>query len=257
MSTDDQLLVIWQTAEHATCTRHRSYMLYCEDWDEILKRSGGKCELCGADGRDLAWGRLHIDHEHHVGKWAVRGLLCDACNHKLRIDRRIPQTDAIKRYLENAWYRKEIERLGLTLEMPPEPGEGSSAAVFGRHFMRIGGRWICEQGSRSVWRSWNELWRTYGPINIRITDERDTIPDYVRRLPSMRYILKAATAKPKAATPLTKAILEERLARALAIAKRHNWHPDDQDAAAELVAILTIPSKTAVGAGETEAEAAG
>jgi len=51
---------------------------------EALKRSGGKCECCGASGKDV---RLCVDHIKPVRRyWALRfspenmQVLCDGCN---------------------------------------------------------------------------------------------------------------------------------------------------------------------------------
>lgn len=166
MATGDDLLVIWQTAEHATCTRHRAYALGCDQWDAVLARAAGKCEICTALAADLAWARLHIDHDPLVGHWAVRGLLCDPCNYRLRMDYRIPQTTQIRRYLENAWYLGELQARGLPTEMPAEP-VGDWVSILGRAWiLQKDGMWRSTWGTRPSRKSWRELWRDYGPINL-------------------------------------------------------------------------------------------
>lgn len=51
-----------------------------EEFDDLWKRAGGCCEICGTpvkqDGPESE--RLHIDHSHTTGE--VRGILCRACN---------------------------------------------------------------------------------------------------------------------------------------------------------------------------------
>ena len=56
-------------------------------WNQIAKKQGFKCGICG---KEPSTGRLCIDHEHAIGwkkmsaarrKLYVRGLLCWVCNH--------------------------------------------------------------------------------------------------------------------------------------------------------------------------------
>lgn len=60
--------------------RLRHHGLSAERYQEILKRQGGGCAICGTGGR------LVIDHDHKCcpGKYScgkcVRGLLCHPCN---------------------------------------------------------------------------------------------------------------------------------------------------------------------------------
>lgn len=209
MTTDGDLLVIWQTAEHATCTRHRNYALPCKQFDALLERAKGCCEICRLEGSLSAWGCLHIDHEHQVGRWAVRGLLCDGCNARLQRGRRLPQTPPLRRYLENAWYRHELKRLGLTGDMPPEPGVGSSVNAGGRPWVRVpgdtDGHWASRRGAHGcTLKSWSQLWYDYGPLSLRVTEERDSFPKweirfYKSAINIVRYLDKRDTAQPEAA----------------------------------------------------------
>lgn len=61
----------------ATTHRQRigTYSLSQEEYEALLERSGGLCEIC--QEKEVA----HIDHCHDTG--AVRGLLCQQCNHGL------------------------------------------------------------------------------------------------------------------------------------------------------------------------------
>lgn len=66
---------------HATCT-HRQYNITCEQYDDLLSRAGFACQLCRR-----AADRLVIDHDHALGWWAVRGVVCPWCNSHLgRVD---------------------------------------------------------------------------------------------------------------------------------------------------------------------------
>lgn len=179
LAESPESLVAWIRADHATCTRHRGYALTCEQFDGLLARASGRCELCGLPGADSAWGILHIDHEHQVGKWAVRGLLCDGCNVRLQSSRRLPDTPPLRRYLANAWYRAQLDRLGID-EMPPEPGIGSTVMTGKRTWMRLDAQvergWANRRGNTGcTFKSWAEIGYEHGPLNLRIVEERTSL----------------------------------------------------------------------------------
>lgn len=62
---------------HASKIRGRIYGLTSSDVDEMERRQGGGCAICG----DPLSIDLNIDHCHTTG--AVRGLLCGPCNRGL------------------------------------------------------------------------------------------------------------------------------------------------------------------------------
>ena len=60
-------------------TKIRStYQITDEQYESLLKRAKGKCELCGTILTDDGPSREVIDHNHETG--SVRGLLCNNCN---------------------------------------------------------------------------------------------------------------------------------------------------------------------------------
>jgi hypothetical protein len=61
---------------HRTC-QHTDYQLTCAEYEDLLERAGARCEICRTDV-----GPLCIDHDHTTD--VVRGLLCAACNCRLR-----------------------------------------------------------------------------------------------------------------------------------------------------------------------------
>lgn len=65
-------------AQHASSIE-KTYGLTSEQYDELLKRQGGKCAICRARPKSK---RLAVDHDHKTG--AVLGLLCSRCNHDLK-----------------------------------------------------------------------------------------------------------------------------------------------------------------------------
>lgn len=66
------------SAKTHAATIEKTYGITSEDYDEILKRQGGRCAICRGRPRSK---RLAVDHDHASG--AVRGLLCSRCNHDL------------------------------------------------------------------------------------------------------------------------------------------------------------------------------
>lgn len=65
------------SAQHAARTA-KVYGLTPEQYDELLRRQGGRCAICRGRPKSK---RLAVDHDHKTG--AVRGLLCSRCNHDL------------------------------------------------------------------------------------------------------------------------------------------------------------------------------
>jgi len=67
----------------AQYNRTQRYGVTRQQWDEMLTRSGGRCDICGAPFRGRT--EPQIDHDHVLD--AVRGLLCVLCNRTMeRID---------------------------------------------------------------------------------------------------------------------------------------------------------------------------
>lgn len=88
---------------HNTCL-HRRFNLTCEQYETLLAESNYCCRRCGQ-----ASSRLHVDHDHDLGMWAVRGIVCPWCNNHLgRVDNGLTPCDAVSRtYLDNppTWRR--------------------------------------------------------------------------------------------------------------------------------------------------------
>jgi hypothetical protein len=154
---------------------HRKYVLGCDQFEQLIARSGQQCEICGAAGKaGLSGEKLHIDHDHTRPNWAVRGLLCGACNSVLtkQVAERRPPWAAD--YLANSWWLKECERVGVPPDIAPEPDCGSLVVD------QYGARWIRE--GDGLWRptgkprpgissaDWQWLYRLRGPHNIAPVD---------------------------------------------------------------------------------------
>lgn len=83
---------------------HTLYSMNCESYDQLWQRANGCCELCD---RTLIVEGIAIDHDHTLGRWAVRGLLCKTCNaHDLRFMEAgtRPLSPRAVQYLANAWH---------------------------------------------------------------------------------------------------------------------------------------------------------
>ncbi|MET8956727.1 endonuclease domain-containing protein [Streptomyces sp. NPDC004533] len=91
------------TRNHTSCY-HTGYALTCTECDDLLRRADDHCMLCRTKRR--ARRSLNIDHDHALGRWAVRGLVCDRCNQALcYVDAgEKPDWLRIRRYLDNAWH---------------------------------------------------------------------------------------------------------------------------------------------------------
>lgn len=73
------------------------YGITAQDYDDMLKKQGGKC-ICGKDNGSI---RLHIDHDHRTGK--IRGLLCYRCNHAIGLAQDNPETfEILAQYLRDS-----------------------------------------------------------------------------------------------------------------------------------------------------------
>lgn len=234
--------VVWATAEHATCTRHRQYHLTCDQFDELLKRADGHCEICEAESQPQIKGCcLAIDHEHFVGQWAVRGLLCYVCNNRLSINRRIPPDPRIQRYIANAWYVGELKRCDLSADRPPEPGVGSAILGDGHSWERFTDRredcWVSRSQNSYRAKSWSSLWWEYGPLHTTIRCVRaqasESLIKELRR--HAGYLLKDPAAPPRR---VAAAVLDERIAMARAVLARTSWLKGDLKHVAELEGIL-------------------
>lgn len=132
--------------QHPSCY-HVGYALSCAEFDHLRSINPGNCHLCATPTEPLG-----IDHDHALGNWAVRGLVCGKCNQRLRyVDAGTAlATDAMRRYLSTAWHlgqdtRKKQARVFRRM---PCPSCGLSTAVdrngsFRRHWSRPDTSKIC------------------------------------------------------------------------------------------------------------------
>lgn len=101
---------------HENC-RHMDYLLGCNEYEVLLDRAHGLCEICEIPGFRNARRKLFIDHDSRIGRWAVRGLLCQNCNFDVQ---RLtgPEFD---RYLARPFYLDvlRVHQAPLFLEEPP------------------------------------------------------------------------------------------------------------------------------------------
>lgn len=148
-------------------------MLGCGQYEQLLARSGQCCEVCGRPGAEIPRGKLHIDHDHTRPAWAVRGLLCNRCNSHLTEAAAEARHAWAADYLDNAWWVRECERLGVPIEPSPQPDYGSAICdQFGAMWMREGdGKWRPQGGMGRPgisWASWEWLYDHRGPHNMAL-----------------------------------------------------------------------------------------
>lgn len=119
------------TRRHTSCY-HTKYVLTCGEYDDLLRRADGHCALCKERPRP---GRpLNIDHDHALGQWAVRGLVCDRCNQTLRRVEagEYPNWLPVRLYIDNPWHATQLSSgVKATREKPRTacPTCGKSVAV--------------------------------------------------------------------------------------------------------------------------------
>lgn len=63
-----------------TCNHFQKYGMTCDNFDRLLARAAGRCELCETPEAETRRGALVIDHFEGGGLFFVRGLICDRCN---------------------------------------------------------------------------------------------------------------------------------------------------------------------------------
>lgn len=145
---------------------HKRYGLGCEDYDRLHEHANGACQICDKAELETVYG-LVVDHDAKVGTWAVRGLLCNDCNAALPCG---SSPEWARRYLENPWWRLELEAQGIANWMEiEEPPIGARILADGRlGFRRTKKGWEHTAKYSASPRSWAELNRRFGPHKIRV-----------------------------------------------------------------------------------------
>ena len=91
----------------------RKFGLTPEQYEEMVAAQHGGCAICGRVPE--AGKTFHVDHDHESG--AVRGLLCQPCNHALGL---FQESSTVLgracRYLNAADNKDVAEMIGLTSE---------------------------------------------------------------------------------------------------------------------------------------------
>lgn len=60
------------------CVLKKRYGINIEDYDKIIRRQDGKCDICGIILEEIKKKKRHLDHNHKTS--LVRGILCNRCN---------------------------------------------------------------------------------------------------------------------------------------------------------------------------------
>lgn len=129
---------------HESCY-HSGYSLSCTEYDDLRRLARGCCKICKEPNS-----KLLIDHDHQVGSWAVRGLVCQRCNQHLKgVDAgRTPRSPAVARYLAHAWHKRQASSKDKQARVRPQvecPTCGKVTSVMAngrlhRHWSRLPGR---------------------------------------------------------------------------------------------------------------------
>ena len=118
-----------------------------------------------------------IDHDFRFGDWAVRGLLCSHCNTTIDAVGHV-RTREEEAYLADPWWKRRCTRLGLSVELVPEPGVGAVVALGHEHWERTERGW-------EDWRCWPRPWRwltvRYPPHEIRVISAHGPSPQSSQR----------------------------------------------------------------------------
>jgi hypothetical protein len=170
---------------YPTCG-HRKYRMTCAQFDRLVERSGGNCEICRVPAEETNLGTLNIDHDPWVGEWGVRGLLCTRCNVSLMLDLMAPFRGS---YLDSPFHH---EIYGGHIPMPDEPPVGSTVYFRTLAYSRVADGWMGNQIRRPV--SWENIWGRNGPV---ILDIRSGLGRPTHR--QLCAILAAAERSPKEA----------------------------------------------------------
>ena len=127
--------------KHASCY-HSSYRLTCAEYDDLLRLAKGCCKICKEPTETF-----YIDHDHALGEWAVRGLLCNGCNLRLAKAEagKHRKTPAVSRYLANAWHKRQASSAAKAARVLPRVecspcGRLTSVYSTGRlhkHYLRV------------------------------------------------------------------------------------------------------------------------
>ena len=98
------------STNHRSC-HHLTFSITCEEFDRLLARADGRCELCGIAESETRRGVLCIDHDNKYDARAVRGLICDKCNSHLRFveNGSRPRDERVWRYFRRAFFLEVYE----------------------------------------------------------------------------------------------------------------------------------------------------
>lgn len=113
---------------HGWCG-HTKYHLNCSEYEALLRRSQGRCERCS-----VAIERHHIDHDHALGRWAVRGFTEAASDLRAELKRQFPEDKlSVRRDRGTAagWVHVRW------VDGPVEDAVRSAVAEFSKHFSGV------------------------------------------------------------------------------------------------------------------------
>lgn len=161
-----------------TSCHHKHYRLSCDQYDELLRRSEGRCEICHRFGSETSHRQLYIDHDKWRGDWAVRGLLCGRCNSMLEHEEIF--TPEVSDYLSRSWFIGMLRRFGVEAD-PEEPDQKTTVrAGQACTWTRTEAGWWCRCGrhrrTRTIPKTWTQLVHAFGPHRIWVGGDAELKP---------------------------------------------------------------------------------
>lgn len=117
-----------------TCNHFQKYGMTCDNFDRLLARAAGRCELCEKPEAETRRGALVIDHFQGGGLFFVRGLICDRCNSVMsRHDRSVAWGPASLPWADKA----RSYHLGAFEQPTPEEFEQADEYIASRRAYRV------------------------------------------------------------------------------------------------------------------------
>lgn len=162
---------------------HSNYGLTCNQYNSMIDECNATCPICGRSSPEVA---LVIDHDHAVGAWAVRGILCAHCNAWLESP--ITAGPARDAYLARPWYARNPGHPVI-----PTPKQPTTAAqCLYRELDDLAAELSNTAGRKHPG---NPVWVRAGDVGVALLREGEKPTRIVARAPfSMPHLRKLARA---------------------------------------------------------------
>jgi hypothetical protein len=147
---------------------HKTYRLTCDQYDRLVNAAGGTCQICSTAPTQAPQGFLVVDHDAMIGRWAVRGLLCTACNTALPAG---AEPEWARAYLATPWWQGELSPDGNIAALDEPPVGAVIVVPRNIHWRRTAAGWEHVANYGGPARSWAWINHKYGGHNIRMRSD--------------------------------------------------------------------------------------